>query len=213
MTKKHIRSALPLYCAAAVWLIAGLVLPIYKLWAIIVTLAVSVAASILLHKVFPGRDIEVQRRADSGNADVNRQIEDGRAILRRIREANDAIEDAKMSDCMDRMEKAGEAIFDALEKDVSKAHQVRRFMNYYLPTTDKLLTGYRSFTAVSGGENVRSAIESIERSMDMIASAFEKQLDALYKDEALDVETEIEVMETMIQADGHSDKGMPLGGN
>ena len=212
MSKKHIKSALPLYCAAAIWLVMGLVLPIYKLWAIVVTLALSVAAAILLHKVFPGRDIEIQKKADSGNEEVNRQIEEGRATIRRLHEANEAIEDAAISACIERMEKSGAAIFDTLEKDVSKANQVRRFMNYYLPTADKLLTQYRQLSGVAGGDNVNSAIKSIENSMEMIAVAFEKQLDALYKDSALDIETDIDVLETMITADGHADQGTPLGG-
>ncbi len=213
MVTRHIKSALPLFCAAGVWLVFGAILPIYKLWAIILTLAVSVAAAILLHKVFPGRDIEEERRADSGDETVNRQIEEGRAILRRIHESNEAIPDAVMSARIERMEKAGAAIFDTLEHDVSKAHQVRKFMSYYLPTADKVLTQYRSFSTVSGGKNVDSVMERIENSMEMIAVAFEKQLDALYKDSALDIETDIEVMETMIQADGHADQGMPLGGH
>lgn len=213
MITRHIKSAVPLYCAAAVWLLFGLILPIYKLWAILLTLAVSVAAAILLHKVFPGRDVEEERRADSGDETVNRQIEEGRAILRSIHDANVAIPDERMSAYIERMEKAGAAIFDTLEKDVSKAHQVRRFMNYYLPTADKVLTQYRSFSAVSGGENVNAVIARIENSMEMIAVAFEKQLDALYRDDALDIETDIEVMETMMKSDGHADQGTPLGGH
>lgn len=212
MDKKHIDSALPLFSAAAIWLVMGLILPIYKLWAIIITLIISVAAAILLKKVFPGRDIEVQRRADSGDEAVNKQIEEGRATLRRLREANDAIPDAAMSARIERMEKAGASIFDTLEKDVSKANQVRRFMNYYLPTADKLLTQYRQLSGVARGENVNNALTSIDNSMEMIAVAFEKQLDALYKDRALDIETDIDVLETMITADGHADQGTPLGG-
>lgn len=204
MTKKHIRSAMPLYCAAVVWLVMGLILPIYKLWAIILTLAVSVAAAVLLKKVFPGRDVEIAKKADSGDETVNRQIEEGRETLKRLREANDAIEDEKISACIERMERAGADIFAALERDVSKANQVRRFMNYYLPTADKLLNSYSELSKISGGENVNAALTSIDNSMEMIAVAFEKQLDALFRDQALDIETDIEVLETMIQADGHA---------
>lgn len=212
MSKKHIKSAMPIYCSAAIWLVMGLILPIYKLWAILLTLAISAAAAILLKKAFPGRDIEIEKKAASGNADVDRQIEDGRATLKRLHEANDAIPDEKISACIERMEKAGAAIFDALEKDVSKANQVRRFMNYYLPTADKLLTHYRELSGVTRGENVTAALDSIDNSMEMIAVAFEKQLDALYKDSVLDIETDIEVMETMIQADGHTQQGSTMGG-
>lgn len=212
MTRKHISSALPLYCAAAVWLIMGLILPMYRLWAIVLTLAVSVAAAILLKKAFPGRDIEVLRRADSGDSEVDRQIEEGRETLRRIHDSNEAIPGEAISARIQRMEDAGAAIFDALEKDVSRAAQVRRFMNYYLPTADKLLSQYRQLSTVSGGENVNSALEKIEGSMEMIAVAFEKQLDALYRDASLDIETDIQVLETMLQADGHADRGAPMGG-
>lgn len=212
MTKKHISSALPLYCAAAVWLVMGLILPMYRLWAILLTLAVSVAAAVLLKKVFPGRDIEILRRADSGDSEVDRQIEEGRETLRRIHDANEAIPGEAISARIQRMEIAGAAIFDALEKDVSKAAQVRRFMNYYLPTADKLLSQYRQLSAVSGGENVNNALRKIDDSMEMIAVAFEKQLDALYRDASLDIETDIEVLETMIRTDGHADKGATLGG-
>ena len=110
------------------------------------------------------------------------------------------------------MEAAGGAIFDALEKDVTKASQVRRFMTYYLPTTDKLLSRYRELQNVaSGGENVNRAMDSIRRSMGMVATAFEKQLDALYKDSALDIETDIEVLETMLSTEQGSGN-MPMGG-
>ena len=205
MEKKRIKSALPLYCAAVVWLVMGLILPIYRLWAIILTLALSAVTLLVAGKLFPGRVIEVQKKAASGNPEVDRQIEEGRATLKRVHEANEAIPDAVISAQIQRMENAGAAIFDALEKDVNKAPQVRRFMNYYLPTADKLLTHYRHLTTVSGGENVNSAVKSIENSMEMIAVAFEKQLDALYRDSALDIETDIEVLETMMAADGHAD--------
>lgn len=212
MVKKHIPSALPLYCAAAVWLILGLILPIYRLWAIMIALAASVFVGILARRLFPGREVEVAKRAASGDAETDKQIEEGRALLRSIHEANEAIADEVISAQILRMEKAGEGIFAALEEDVSRAPQVRRFMNYYLPTADKLLNKYRRLSGIAGGENVNSAVKSIEDSMEMIAAAFEKQLDALYRDSALDIETDIEVLETMIKADGHADRGATLGG-
>ena len=196
MDKKRIPSAIPIYGAAAVWLVMGLILPIYRLWAIFLTLALSAASAL----------------ADTGDETVNRQIEEGRETLRRIHASNEAIPDPELSEEIRRMEAAGGAIFDALEKDVTKASQVRRFMTYYLPTTDKLLSRYRELQNVaSGGENVNRAMDSIRRSMGMVATAFEKQLDALYKDSALDIETDIEVLETMLSTEQGSGN-MPMGG-
>ena len=212
MDKKRIPSAIPIYGAAAVWLVMGLILPIYRLWAIFLTLALSAVSALALKKKFPGREVEVVRRADTGDETVNRQIEEGRETLRRIHASNEAIPDPELSEEIRRMEAAGGAIFDALEKDVTKASQVRRFMTYYLPTTDKLLSRYRELQNVaSGGENVNRAMDSIRRSMVMVATAFEKQLDALYKDSALDIETDIEVLETMLSTEQGSGN-MPMGG-
>ena len=75
MDKKRIPSAIPIYGAAAVWLVMGLILPIYRLWAIFLTLALSAASALALKKKFPGREVEVVRRADTGDETVNRQIE------------------------------------------------------------------------------------------------------------------------------------------
>lgn len=212
MDKKRIPSAIPIYGAAAVWLVMGLILPIYRLWAIFLTLALSAVSALALKKKFPGREVEVVRWADTGDETVNRQIEEGRETLRRIHASNEAIPDPELSEEIRRMEAAGGAIFDALEKDVTKASQVRRFMTYYLPTTDKLLSRYRELQNVaSGGENVNRAMDSIRRSMGMVATAFEKQLDALYKDSALDIETDIEVLETMLSTEQGSGN-MPMGG-
>ena len=86
-------------------------------------------------------------------------------------------------------------------------------MNYYLPTADKLVETYRMLRDTrSGGENINRAIRSVENSLNMIATAFEKQLDNLYKDKTLDVETDIDVLETMMAADGLiNGTGMNLG--
>lgn len=206
-------SAIPVYAAAAVWILFGLILPIYRLWAILLTGALSVGAWFAARRVFRGREVTVDLPADSGDAEVDRQIAEGRAALKRIREANDAIPDPEMTACMDRMEKAGYAVFDALEKDSGKSAQVRRFMTYYLPTADKLLSRYRELAATgSTGENVTGAMGQIRSSMQMVANAFEKQLDALYKDSALDIETDIEVLDTMIRADHNISRGVSLGG-
>ena len=76
-------------------------------------------------------------------------------------------------------------------------------MNYYLPTADKLLKQYRDLLKTgSQGENIQGAMRSIENSLELIATAFEKQLDSLYRHEAMDIQTDIDVLETMLAADG-----------
>ena len=203
MKTVRIKSAIPIYLAALIWILFGLFAPIYELLFIIIAACVSVAVYLVASVFFPGRTVEVDAKPDSGDDAVNAQISAGRAALRSLREADEAIEDEAISARLKRMTEAGGKIFDILEKEPSRAGEVRRFMNYYLPTADKLLTQYRELGGSgSQGENVRGAMTVVENSLEMIAVAFERQLDSLYRHEAMDIQTDIDVLETMLASDG-----------
>lgn len=205
MKKIRIKSAIPIYGCALLWLLIGLICPrmLLKLWFLAIMAVASVAVYFGLSRVFKGREVEVREKANSGDRTIDVLIEEGRKRLDSLREANRAIPDAAISQKLDRMEKAGEEIFRVLERDTKQAHAVRKFMNYYLPTAEKLMTVYREVQAsASGGENIERAKKSVENSLGMIADAFEKQLDNLYKDKAMDIETDIDVLETVMAGDG-----------
>lgn len=201
MTKK-IRSAIPVYMAAAVWLIYGLILPLYSLPHILICAVLSIAAYIIGSKLFPGRVVTVEKKISTGDSLLDKQLQESRALLHKLRAANDAIEDAAISAKLDRMEEVGTAILNRVAERPGVASQVRRFMNYYLPTAEKLLSAYtRLQSAGVSGEQISGTMQSVENSLSMIVTAFEKQLDSLYKDENLDITTDIEVLETMMKAD------------
>ena len=210
MKTVRIKSAIPIYLAALIWILFGLFAPIYELLFIIIAACVSVAVYLVASVFFPGRTVEVDAKPDSGDDAVNAQIAEGRAALRSLREADEAIEDEAISARLKRMTEAGGKIFDILEKEPSRAGEVRRFMNYYLPTADKLLTQYRELgESGSQGENVRGAMTVVENSLEMIAVAFERQLDSLYRHEAMDIQTDIDVLETMLASDGIRPQSAP----
>lgn len=205
MKKKKIRSAIPIYGAAALWLLMGIICPrmLLKLWFLLLTVALSAASYFLLSKRFPGREIEVELPPDSGDKTVDALISEARVRLEHLSEADAAIQNPKISEELNRMVAAGKRILNVLEKDTTQAQSVRRFMNYYLPTAEKLMDSYRMMMNTEGaGENIARAMQSIENSLDMIAQAFEKLMDSLFKDRALDIETDIEVLETMMTGDG-----------
>ncbi len=123
-------------------------------------------------------------------------------ILRNIRRANDAIADPVLSAKIDRLEDITARIFKAVREDPKKRDQIGTFLNYYLPTTQKLLDSYAQFEAAGvEGENLRQAKARIERTMDSIVAGFEHQLDELYKADAMDVDSDIRVMESMLHRD------------
>ena len=204
MKKVHLKSALPIYIAAAVWLLAGLIFPklLMKLPGLLVTAALSVAGYFVGSKLFPGRDITVEEKIDTGDAKLNQDIADGRARLARLREANAAIPNPVITESLNRMNASGEQIFKELGRDPKKFALVRRFMSYYLPTAEKLTEQYRLLDQNEvKGENIESAMRRIESSMGMIADAFGKCADNLFKDEEMDIDAEIQVMKTMLAGD------------
>ena len=94
-------------------------------------------------------------------------------------------------------------IFDEVRTHPEKLSQIRRFLDYYLPTTLKLLNAYdrMSGTGISG-ENIDTTLAKVEGMMRTIVAAFEKQLDSLYGAEALDISTDITVLENMMAREG-----------
>ncbi len=123
-------------------------------------------------------------------------------ILRNIRRANDEIADPVLSAKIDRLESVAAKIFQAVETDPKKREQIGTLLDYYLPTTQKLLDSYAQFESAGiEGENLRQAKEQISTTMDSIVKGFERQLDALYKADALDVDSDIRVMEHMLRRD------------
>ena len=132
-----------------------------------------------------------------------KEAEQGYAgVLRDIRRVNDRIADPILSAKIDRLEEVTAQIFRVIEKDAKKEKQVRTFLEYYLPTTQKLLDSYAEFEAAGvDGENLRMAKEKIEETMDNIVQGFEHQLDALYAAEAMDIQSDIDVMNNMMKRD------------
>ncbi|MBQ6207896.1 MAG: 5-bromo-4-chloroindolyl phosphate hydrolysis family protein [Oscillospiraceae bacterium] len=126
-------------------------------------------------------------------------------ILRDIRRANDRIADPVLSAKIDQLENIVGRILRVMEEDPEKAKRMDTFMTYYLPTTQKLLDSYARFEAAGvEGENLRESKQKIASTMDMILKGFSRQLDELYKADAMDINSDIRVMETMLKRDAGS---------
>ena len=146
---------------------------------------------------------------------VPREAEQGYSgILRNIRRANDRISDPVLSEKIDRLEELTGKIFRLIEAEPAKRKKADTFMNYYLPTTQKLLDSYADFEEAGvSGENLNEAKARIADTMDQIVKGFEHQLDTLYQAEAMDIDSDIRVMETMLRRDtGSAAKDFGLSG-
>ncbi len=134
------------------------------------------------------------------------------ALLRQIREVNDAIPDPEMSRKIARIEEITRKILAYQKNNPAKAGELRQFLNYYLPTTLKILNAYAQMEAQGiEGENISASKRRIEGMMDKVVEGFEKQLDQLFSTDAMDIATDVEVLERMLDKDGLG-SGMTLGG-
>ena len=153
-----------------------------------------------------------QAKADRDGAyapEVRELLLKGNEYISMIHEANKEIPGEEVTKKLDRMETIVRRIFDEVRKNPSLAGSLNLFMNYYLPTTTKLINAYKEMDGqVPEGENVRTAKREIENSLDTINDAFEKLLDSFFKETAMDVSSDISVMTMMMQQEGLTDDDM-----
>lgn len=202
----------PFYAVAVLWLACGLLVPLYEPLHYALVAVVSVAvfgiASALCRSGATGQTeqkTEPQKQADpsTGNPELDKMLKDGRLAIAEMKRLDDNIADPGISADIVRLEQVSQKIFDEVKRDPKKLPQIRKFMDYYLPTTLKLLNAYdrMSGTGVSG-ENIDTTLAKVEGMMRTIVSAFEKQLDSLYGAEALDISADITVLENMMAREG-----------
>ncbi len=142
----------------------------------------------------------------TGDKAADQVITAGRDMLATIRRENAAIPDQELSSLMDHLSVKCEQIFRTVSECPSKAPQVRKFMNYYLPTTLKMLANYRTMEqrGVSYGE-MKEARDTTVRGLTMILTACQKQIDNMHRENMLDISTDIDVLEQMLKRDGFTD--------
>lgn len=141
--------------------------------------------------------------------EVQKVIALGKAYLEKIRDCNERIPGEEISAKISRIEVLVDKIFLCIEQNPKKISDIRKMMDYYLPTTVKLLEAYAQMDAQPvGGENIRNAKKEIEETLDTLNAAFEKLLDSLFQETAWDVSSDISVLNTMLAQDGLKDDGL-----
>lgn len=199
--EKRTRPVLPIYLAALVWPVGALLLPAYRLSNLLIIAGLSLAAYGLGTKFCPTRVIRKQVPYATGSEDVDTMLSGISANLDKLQVLNDAIPDPELSAAMTRMEKAGRSIAAAVEQTPDKARSIDRFARYYLPEVIKLMTTYANMekNGVKGG-NADQILTELRRNAATTAKAFENQLDALYSAEAMDISTDIEVLDGILKS-------------
>lgn len=130
-------------------------------------------------------------------------IDEGRELVEDIKKSNSELPGVEISNKLDRLEKVTEKIFDHVEHHPEKIDEIKKFTDYFLPTTMKLLDAYKKLDKQPvQGENISKSKKEIQETIDTINIAFENLLDDLFQDMAMDLSTDISVLETMLAQEG-----------
>ncbi len=135
--------------------------------------------------------------------ELEEMVEEGQECIRKLREMNDLIPGEEISSKLFRLENLLKEIFRRLQKEPVQMNRMHKVMNYYLPTTLKLVEAYHEFDVISNpNEEILSAKKEIEDTLDTINEAFVELLNSLFQDKVFDVTTDAQVLQTMLASEG-----------
>ena len=162
-------------------------------------------------EAFKERNEYELKRQEQSNEKINYQekeglrctIEMGKNYIGQIKNVNNAISEEEISIKLYRLQNIVSEILNYVENNPKKLPEVNKFTNHYLPITLKLVNAYKELNdQLVQGDNIKSAKNEIEKSIDIINIAFEKLLDDLFEEIALDISTDISVLETLFVQEG-----------
>lgn len=226
---KKKRSALPIYAIGIVWLLYAGKLNTFR--GILSCAVVSAIVYAILRIVLPGKKTDEPPKAAAPEQPQPKQAEkkpepqpepepeeklppelqsviyQGKRAIADIRRLNDEIPDERISAQIDLIERLTAQIFDCVRKNPKKLSQIRQFLSYYLPTTIKLMEQYVTLQNQSlKTENITEGMQKIEDLLDKVIVAFQRQLDALFESDVVDITADIRVMEQMMASEGLTEK-------
>lgn len=163
---------------------------------------------VLLEKEQAAQKQAVSKEAPSSlksaeESELNTMIAEGMNCIHRLQELNDQIPGEVISEKLYRLESLLKDIFNGVRVHPEQMRRMHSMMDYYLPTTMKLVEAYRDFDKLSSpGSEVSAAKEEIERTLDIINQAFAELLDNLFQDAVFDATTDAQVLKTMLAKGG-----------
>ena len=198
------KTAYPYWAAAAVWVIAALFFPMYKVIHFVVIAALSAAAGVITYKIKPyyiSLEPAPKKRymtSDKTADEISNSLLDTSDSLASLQKAASPALAADVASIRETLKKIAEAV----QGDPNDVKQCRRLINYYLPTVTKLAEKYIYLKEKGNDEkNVADSLVNIEGAFRSIDDMLKKQLDALFANDALDIETDITVLEAMLKND------------
>lgn len=214
-TRKRKKDVLPYYSFAGVWLLCAFILPLYRIWAMLITIVLAGGAAYFVSRrvekagkeeAAPKKKAEAKNPPEqkkSYGPEVDPILEEGARALGEMARIYSSVKDKDVRQKINELMRITDKITQDAIADPADIPQIKKFMNYYLPTTIKLLNAYDRMSAQGiEGENLDRSMNNINEMLDQAIVAYKKRLDSLFENQALDIETDIEVMNRMLAREG-----------
>lgn len=210
MSKEKVMPAgLPFASAGAAWFILALILPVYKIWALIVCILAAAAVMILLSrkraaqiaKLPPAPTVKVRAGELAKKLDVCRD---------QLIKQSGRLQDPSVAATVRSLSKTLDLIADEVERDPKDRNKVRKLANHYAAMltdlTEKYIQLEAQTSAASEGENINGAMTQIREGLSGADEALKKLLDDLFSDDAMEVSADITVLEQLLKTEGSENK-------
>lgn len=205
---KKVKSALPIYISALVWVVCLLLMGLFginrlSMIPIVILIMITGASYMIASRLVPDREVEIERILSMDDQIADDFYKEGNKFIVQLKQLDEKIEDETVSKQIQRVAASTSELLDFVVDNPQQASRLRKFMTYYLPTLTSLLQSYGDLEEkTTKGENMNTAMSEIEGIMHTVADAFEKQLDLLYMDKKVDIVSDIQVLETLMSQQG-----------
>lgn len=237
MRRKRRRGIGPVGTIVLIWVFFAFILPVLRLSGGLIAAGLAIMASVwaanaLRRKAEKGKDeqaseaipvqyTEVTPEPEKPAAqeapaaepspyspEVQAVIQEGRTALKEMGRLYASIPNPEIRSRINELMSVSDKIIRDAIDDPADVPQIRKFLDFYLPTTIRLLNAYDRMSAQEfGGENITGSMQRIEEMLDTTIAAYKKQLDALFANQAADIQMDIDTMNTMLAREGLGGKG------
>lgn len=217
--KKRKFHAGPVYGFALTWAALAFIFPMYKIFGIALTTLLSSLVAYIIARAAVKKDlkgaekskdkVKVEEKSQpkaekkSYGPEIDPIIEESNRALSEMGRLYMSIKDSEVRQKINAVMHITDKMAQDAINDPSDIPQIKKFFSYYLPTTIKLLNSYDRMSSQGiAGENLDKSMKNINEMLDSAIEAYRKRLDELFADQALDIETDIDVMNTMLAREG-----------
>lgn len=212
-----------IYAFALTWVAMALLVPLHETAQLITAFVVSFLSAFIVWRIGVRKDKKAADKAQeelkakaeatkkakeakkSYGEEIDPILEEGNRALAEMGRLYASIKEPSVRIKINEIMRITDKITQDAISDPSDIPQIKKFLNYYLPTTIKLLNAYDRMSSQGiEGENLDKSMKNIDDMLDTVIEAYTKRLDSLFANQALDIETDIEVMNSMLAREGLS---------